>query len=83
VIVNTRNPRPPVRCRGQVCENRGVLYGNLFLIVIAIRHPSLHRGAVQRSGDEPPMKRVLVVVTLLADGVKPRDEIGIGRRYGG
>jgi hypothetical protein len=29
------------------------------------------------------MKRVLVVVTLLADGIKPGDEIGIGRRCGG
>jgi hypothetical protein len=29
------------------------------------------------------MKRVLVVVTLLADGVKPRNEIGIGRRCEG
>jgi hypothetical protein len=29
------------------------------------------------------MKRVLVVVTLIADGMKPRDEIGIGRRCGG
>jgi len=26
------------------------------------------------------MKRVLVVVALLADGIKPRDEAGIGRR---
>jgi hypothetical protein len=55
----------------------------LFLVVVAIRHPSLHRGAVECSGDEPPMKRVLVVVTLIADGMKPRDEIGIGRRCGG
>jgi hypothetical protein len=28
------------------------------------------------------MKRVLVVVMLLADGVKPCEEIGIGRRWG-
>jgi len=26
------------------------------------------------------MKRVLVVIALLADGIKPRDEAGIGRR---
>jgi hypothetical protein len=53
------------------------------LVVIAIRYPSLHRGAVERSGDKPLMKRVLVVVTRLADGIKPRDEVGIGRRFGG
>ena len=64
-----------MRCRGQVCENRRVLYGNLLLVVIAIGNPSLDRGAVERPGDEPPMKRVLVVVTLIADGIKPRDEI--------
>jgi hypothetical protein len=53
------------------------------LVVIAVGHPSLHCGAVKRSSDELPMKRVLVVVTLLADGMKPCDEIGIGRRCGG
>jgi hypothetical protein len=53
------------------------------LVVIAIRHPSLHRGAVECSGDELPMKRVLVVVTLLAYGIQPCDEIGIGRRRRG
>jgi hypothetical protein len=29
------------------------------------------------------MKRMLVVVALLADGIKPGEEIGIGRRCGG
>jgi hypothetical protein len=53
------------------------------LVVIAIRHPSLHGGAVEGPGDEPPMKRVLVVVTLIADGMKPGDEVGSGRRCGG
>jgi hypothetical protein len=52
----------------------------LLLVVIAIGHPRLHCGAVERSGDEPPVKRVLVVVAFIADGMKPRDEIGIGRR---
>jgi hypothetical protein len=50
------------------------------LVVIAIRYPRSHRGAVERTSDKPPMKRVLVVVTLLADGIKPRDEAGICRR---
>ena len=65
---------------GRFAENRRVLHGNLLLVVVAIRDPSLHRGAVERTSDKPPMKRVLVVVTLLADGIKPRDEAGIGRR---
>jgi hypothetical protein len=51
----------------------------LLLVVIAIRYPRLDRSAVERSSDEPPVKRVLVVVTLLADGIQPRDEVGIGR----
>jgi hypothetical protein len=50
------------------------------LVVIAICYPSLHGGAVKRTCDKPPMKRVLVVIALLADGIKPRDEAGIGRR---
>jgi hypothetical protein len=50
------------------------------LVVVAIRYPSLYCGAVERSSDKPPMKRMLVVVTLLADGIEPRDEAGIGRR---
>jgi hypothetical protein len=45
------------------------------LVVVAIRDPSLQLGAIERSRDKPLMKRVLVVVALLANGVQPCDEV--------
>jgi hypothetical protein len=44
----------------------------LLLIIIAIRNPCLHGGAVERAGHEPLMERVLVVVARLTDGAESR-----------
>ncbi len=76
VIDDARHPLPPIFGRRQIREDRGVLYRDLFLVVIAILDPGLHLGAVERSGDEPLVERVLVVIALSAYGAQARDEVG-------
>jgi hypothetical protein len=63
-----------MRRRRQVGENRRILHRYLLLVVVAIADPSLHRGAIERSRDEPLMEGMSVVITLVADRAQPRDE---------
>ena len=63
-------------CRRQVREDRRIFYRDQFLIVITIRDPRLHLGAVERSGDEPFVEGMFVVVSLAADGIKPGHQAG-------
>jgi hypothetical protein len=76
MIDDPRNPDAPKRRRGQVRENRGIFDRDLLLIIVAICNPGLDLCAIQRAGDQALMKGVLVVVTLLADRIKARDEAG-------
>jgi hypothetical protein len=69
-----------MRRRGQIGEDRRVFYRDLLLVVITIRDPGLNLAAVERSGDEPLMKRVFVMITRLADGMEPVDEVECRRR---
>jgi hypothetical protein len=34
----------------------------------------LHRAAVERSRDQPLVKRMFIVIALIADGTQPSDE---------
>jgi hypothetical protein len=49
------------------------------LVVVAVCDPGANRVAVQRSGDEPLVEGMLVVIARLADGMKPLGEVGAGR----
>jgi hypothetical protein len=69
-----------MRGRRKVRQKRGVLDWNLLLVVIAVCHPRLHLGAIQRTGDKTLVEGVLVVVPLAADGVEPLDQAGAERR---
>jgi hypothetical protein len=65
--------------RGQIRQNRSILYGDLRLVIIAIRDPCLHGGVVERAGDEPLVEGMPIVVAIPADRAKPRDEAGFVR----
>jgi hypothetical protein len=64
--------------RGQIHKDRGILHRDLRLIVVAICNPSTNLRAVENTRNEPLVKRVLVVIVLIADGVQPFDEAGGG-----
>jgi hypothetical protein len=66
--------------RGKIGENRRVLYRDLLLVIVTVRYPSLDLGTIERSGDEPSMKGVLIMIALVADGAKPGDEARAGGR---
>ena len=76
-------PEAPHLAQRAVREDGGILERDVALVIEAVGDPAadgIGRKPARVHGD---VKRVLVVVTLIADGMKPRDEIGIGRRCGG
>ena len=56
------------------CEDGRVLDRDSALVVVAIEGPGLQLAAGERALVHPKMKRVLVVITLLADGIEAGDE---------
>src|SRR5215472_896341 len=60
-------------------EQGGVLARDVRLIVVAVEGPSLELAAAERAFVHQLMKRVLVVIALLADGVEAGDELFFGK----
>jgi hypothetical protein len=49
------------------------------LVVVTVGDPCLNLGAIKRTSNKLLMEGMLVVVTLLAHGVEPRNEAGAYR----
>src|SRR5262249_42191325 len=81
LIENPFAPSDAERVVLAASEDRCVLNGNMALIVVAIQSPSLELATRKLAIVHQLMKRVLVVIALLTDGVKAGDEIAFGE-YG-